>query len=132
MERRTALDVMQLFVTLFDSEIEREIQNMKRKPREEEVLRKELGMKLRSLRKKAGLKRSEAAELLGKKSEVVISYYESGKFLPPAEYVDLLAKRLNLKKEEVEELKSILLFLKLTSSQGKRRKETEYGASELE
>jgi len=114
------LDKMHLFVILFDSEVEKQLSGLKRRPQQEEVLRKKLGTRLRDLRKKAGLKRREVAELLGKRSETLISYYESGKHLPPVEYIDLLAERLNLKKEEVHELKSILHFLKLLPLKRKR------------
>lgn len=124
MKSAITLDKMQLFVALFDSEIEKQILSLKRRPRHEEVLRKELGMRLRNLRKRAGLKRKEAAELLGK-AESMISYYEGGDRFPPVEYIDLLAEKLNLKREEVDELKSILYFLRLTSPRGGRPRDKE-------
>jgi len=124
MNTAVTLPQLELFISLFDSEIEEQILKLKRRPHYEEIFRKELGMRLRNLRKKAGLKRKEVAKLLGK-AESMISYYESGDRFPPVEYIDLLAEKLNLKKEEVDELKSILYFIRLTSPRGGRPGEKE-------
>lgn len=66
--------------------------------------RKLFGEKIRELRKKTGLKRDEAAKAIGKKSPHIIVYYESGRNLPPKEYIEFLCKRACLSPDETVKL----------------------------
>lgn len=79
--------------------------------------RRKLGLKLRELRKKAGLTRDEAIKLVNLKSPVMITYYEIGRSFPPEEYIEKLGKLAHSSDEEIEELKRELRCLKIVRFQ---------------